>query len=156
MSNAWKTFVSLVLSRPFQNMFCFRNKTLKTWKIRKSMKIPDLQMIFPYLPIFFNANKSGISVAGLGLRCAVAAACLLHGTSPQQRPPSGDHFGRFILRKNVGKHNKKPSPSGNCTWVYLALPHHRICLLSLLEMPRLGESHGYKGPAQDNLGTMVK
>jgi hypothetical protein len=28
--------------------------------------------------------------------------------------------------------------------------------LSLLEMPRLGESHGYKGPAQDNLGTMVK
>ena len=42
------------------------------------------------------------------------------------------------------------------TRVYLALPHHRICLLSLLEMPRLGESHGYKGPAQDNLGTMVK
>lgn len=33
---------------------CFASeiyKTLKTWKIRKSMKIPDLQMIFPYLPI---------------------------------------------------------------------------------------------------------
>ena len=80
----------------------------------KSMKIPDLQMIFPYLPIsshifpylpIFFAIKSGISVEGLGLRNFLRGCCLLHGTSPQQRPPtsSGDDFGRFLSSEKRGE-----------------------------------------------------